>query len=106
MPILQEIAPCLWFDDQAEEAVRFYLSIFTDSKIESIARYTKEGFEIHGRPDGSAMTVSFHLAGQNFTALNGGPFSNSRPRFPSSSCARARQKSMRCGGRSPIAGKC
>ena len=73
MPILQEIAPCLWFDDQAEEAVRFYLSIFTDSKIESIARYTKAGFEIHGRPDGSVMTVDFHLAGQNFTALNGGP---------------------------------
>jgi predicted 3-demethylubiquinone-9 3-methyltransferase (glyoxalase superfamily) len=73
MPTLQEIAPCLWFDDQAEEAARFYLSIFTDSKIESIARYTKAGFEIHGRPDGSVMTVDFHLAGQNFTALNGGP---------------------------------
>lgn len=73
MPILQEIAPCLWFDDQAEEAVNFYLTLFADSKIGSIARYTKAGFEIHGRPAGSAMTVDFHLAGQHFTALNGGP---------------------------------
>ena len=73
MPISQKIAPCLWFDEQAEEAVKFYLSIFADAKIGSTARYTKEGFEIHGRPDGSVMTVDFHIAGQNFTALNGGP---------------------------------
>jgi predicted 3-demethylubiquinone-9 3-methyltransferase (glyoxalase superfamily) len=67
------ITPCLWFDNQAEEAVRFYASIFKNSKIGKITRYGKEGFEIHGRPEGSVMTVEFEINGQTFTALNGGP---------------------------------
>ncbi len=67
------IAPCLWFADQAEEAAKFYTSIFRDSRIEKISRYPKEGQEIHGRPVGSVMTVDFELNGQKFTALNGGP---------------------------------
>lgn len=67
------INPCLWFDDQAEEAARFYCSIFNNSAIRSISRYGKEGQEIHGKPEGSAMTVEFELDGQTFTALNGGP---------------------------------
>jgi predicted 3-demethylubiquinone-9 3-methyltransferase (glyoxalase superfamily) len=64
---------CLWFDNQAEEAARFYTSLFKNSKIESTSRYGKEGFEIHGQPEGTAMTVSFTINGQSFTALNGGP---------------------------------
>ena len=68
-----QITPCLWFDNQAEEAVYFYTSIFKDSKIESISRYGKEGHEIHGQKEGSVMSVSFRINGQSFTALNGGP---------------------------------
>lgn len=69
----QKITPCLWFDDQAEEAAIFYTSIFKNSKIGRVTRYGKEGFEIHGRPEGSVMTAEFELDGQAFVALNGGP---------------------------------
>jgi predicted 3-demethylubiquinone-9 3-methyltransferase (glyoxalase superfamily) len=64
---------CLWFDNQAEEAAYFYASVFKNSKIESISRYGKEGFEIHGQKEGTAMTVGFTINGQSFVALNGGP---------------------------------
>ena len=67
------IVPCLWFDSQAEEAARFYASVFENSKIGTISRYGEEGREVHGRPAGSVMTVEFELNGQSFTALNGGP---------------------------------
>ena len=70
---MQKITPCLWFDSNAEEAARFYTSIFKNSKIGKIARYGEAGREIHGRPAGSVMTVEFEIAGQTFTALNGGP---------------------------------
>jgi predicted 3-demethylubiquinone-9 3-methyltransferase (glyoxalase superfamily) len=70
---MQRITPCLWFDDNAEEAVKFYRSIFKKSKVGKIARYGKEGYEIHGRPEGSVLTIEFELNGQPFTALNGGP---------------------------------
>jgi predicted 3-demethylubiquinone-9 3-methyltransferase (glyoxalase superfamily) len=70
---MPKITPCLWFDSNAEEAVRFYASIFKKSKIGKIARYGKEGYEIHGKPAGSVMTIEFELDGQTFTALNGGP---------------------------------
>ncbi len=70
---MMKISPCLWFDNQAEEAAKFYTSVFKNSKINQISRYGKEGFEIHGRPAGSVMTVAFELNGQSFTALNGGP---------------------------------
>jgi len=73
METLQKITPCLWFDTQAEEAANFYVSIFKDSAIGAVSRYGKEGFEVHGRPEGSVMSVSFRLEGQEFTALNGGP---------------------------------
>jgi predicted 3-demethylubiquinone-9 3-methyltransferase (glyoxalase superfamily) len=69
----QKIAPCLWFDHQGEEAARFYTSIFPNSRILEITKYGKAGFEIHKRPAGSVMTVSFELDGQLFMALNGGP---------------------------------
>lgn len=73
MVTTQRISPCLWFDDQAEEAARFYTGIFKNSGIVATTRYGKAGFEIHGRPAGSVMTVTFELDGQSFTALNGGP---------------------------------
>ncbi|WP_025041374.1 VOC family protein [Nitrosospira briensis] len=69
----QKITPCLWFDDQAEEAAEFYTGIFRNSKILNISRYGEAGYEIHGKPAGTVMTVSFELDGQAFTALNGGP---------------------------------
>jgi predicted 3-demethylubiquinone-9 3-methyltransferase (glyoxalase superfamily) len=63
----------LWFDGNAEEAVKFYTSIFKNSKIGKTSRYTEAGQEFHRRPAGSVMTMEFELKGQNFTALNGGP---------------------------------
>ena len=69
----QNITPCLWFDDQAEQAANFYLSIFPNSKITSISHYSEAGREIHGKQPGSVMAVIFELNGQSFTALNGGP---------------------------------
>lgn len=71
--ISQRISPCLWFDDEAEEAVNFYTSIFDNSKIEAISRYGEEGAQASGRPTGTVMTVAFQLDGQAFLALNGGP---------------------------------
>jgi predicted 3-demethylubiquinone-9 3-methyltransferase (glyoxalase superfamily) len=68
-----QITPCLWFDNQAEEAASFYVSIFKDSKILKKSYYTKEGTDIHGQKSGSVMTVEFQINGQSFTALNGGP---------------------------------
>jgi predicted 3-demethylubiquinone-9 3-methyltransferase (glyoxalase superfamily) len=73
MPVTQRIAPCLWFDNQAEEAAKFYVSVFKNSKIVSTARYPKAGQEVHKRAAGTVMTVAFELDGQAFTALNGGP---------------------------------
>jgi predicted 3-demethylubiquinone-9 3-methyltransferase (glyoxalase superfamily) len=67
------INPCLWFDNQAEEAAQYYTGIFKDSKIETVTRYSTAGQETHRKPPGSVMTVVFELAGQRFTALNGGP---------------------------------
>jgi predicted 3-demethylubiquinone-9 3-methyltransferase (glyoxalase superfamily) len=73
MQNIQKITPCLWFDDQAEEAAKFYTAIFKNSKIISITRYGEAGHEVHGRPAGTVMVVAFELDGQTFTALNGGP---------------------------------
>jgi predicted 3-demethylubiquinone-9 3-methyltransferase (glyoxalase superfamily) len=73
MQSLQKITPCLWFDDQAEQAVAFYTSIFKDSRVIGTTHYGKAGFEVHGRPAGSVMSIIFELEGQTFTVLNGGP---------------------------------
>jgi predicted 3-demethylubiquinone-9 3-methyltransferase (glyoxalase superfamily) len=73
MSIAPRIAPCLWFDDRAEEAAQFYTKVFPNSRITRIARYGEAGREIHGRAPGSVLTVAFELDGQPFTALNGGP---------------------------------
>lgn len=70
---MQKITPNLWFDDQAEEAARFYTSLFEDSQVGDVTRYDEVAAEAAGRPEGSAMTVTFRLVGQEFVALNGGP---------------------------------
>ena len=70
---MQKITPFLWFDNQAEEAVKFYTSIFKNSKIKSVTRYGEEGAKAAERPKGTVMTVVFELEGQEFIALNGGP---------------------------------
>ena len=68
-----KITPFLWFDNNAEEAVNFYASIFKDSKIGHVARYSDEGANAAKMPRGTVMTMSFHLNGQDFVAINGGP---------------------------------
>ncbi|HYE95161.1 MAG TPA: VOC family protein [Rubricoccaceae bacterium] len=73
MATTPRIIPCLWFADEAEEAARFYIGLFPNARINAVTRYTEAGFETHGRPAGSVMTVEFELDGQPFTALNGGP---------------------------------
>ena len=70
---MQKITTFLWFDDKAEEAAKFYVSIFKNSRIGSISRYGEAGAKASGRPKGTVMTVAFQLDGQEFVALNGGP---------------------------------
>ena len=70
---MQKITPMLWFDREAEEAARFYASIFDDSKVGTITRYGDAGAQASGRPKGSVMTVEFEIEGQKFVGLNGGP---------------------------------
>lgn len=70
---MQKISPCLWFDDNAEDAVNFYVSVFKDSNIGNVTRYGKEGYDIHKKKEGSVMTIDFEIEGQKFLALNGGP---------------------------------
>jgi predicted 3-demethylubiquinone-9 3-methyltransferase (glyoxalase superfamily) len=71
--VTQKIAPCLWFDTEAEDAAKFYVSVFEDSRIINVARYPDEGQDIHGKAAGSVMAVDFELSGQRFVGLNGGP---------------------------------
>jgi predicted 3-demethylubiquinone-9 3-methyltransferase (glyoxalase superfamily) len=69
---IQKITPNFWFNMNAEEAVDFYMSVFKDGKIGRKTYYVKEGFEIHGMPEGTILTIDFQLEGQDFVALNGG----------------------------------
>jgi predicted 3-demethylubiquinone-9 3-methyltransferase (glyoxalase superfamily) len=72
---MQKITPFLWFDHQAENAVKFYTAIFKNSKVGRILRYGEEAAKISstGRPVGSVLTIEFEMQGQKFVALNGGP---------------------------------
>lgn len=70
---MQKITPFLWYEDKAEEAANFYVSIFKNSKIGGITRYDEEGSKAAGRPKGTVMTIEFQLDGQEFVAINGGP---------------------------------
>jgi predicted 3-demethylubiquinone-9 3-methyltransferase (glyoxalase superfamily) len=71
--VRQKIVPCLWFDTKAEDAAKFYVGIFKNSRIGRVSRFPDAGKEIHGKDAGTVMTVEFELEGQTFTALNGGP---------------------------------
>lgn len=73
MTSVRKISPCLWFDNQAEEAAEFYVGIFGNSGIRDVSRYGEAGQEVHGQAPGTVMVVEFDLEGQTFTALNGGP---------------------------------
>lgn len=73
MELSAKIAPCLWFNDQAETAANLYTALFPDSHIGHIAYYSEVGREFHGHEPGSVLTVDFEISGQPFTALNGGP---------------------------------
>jgi predicted 3-demethylubiquinone-9 3-methyltransferase (glyoxalase superfamily) len=70
---MQKLTPFLWFDNNAEEAVNFYVSIFKNATVGKITRYTGAGAQAAGRPEGSVMTIDFQLEGQKFAAINGGP---------------------------------
>ncbi len=70
---MQKVSLCLWFEDQAEAAVNFYTSIFKNSRIDSIVRYSERQAKVSQRPAGSVMTIAFELDGQDYLALNGGP---------------------------------
>ena len=72
MKVSGAIAPCLWFDTEAEEAAKFYVAIFESSKMGKVSHYTSEGEDIHGKKPGSVLTAEFEINGQPFTALNGG----------------------------------
>src|SRR3972149_12143682 len=71
--IKQKITPNLWFDRYAEEAAKFYTSIFKNSRVGKIIRASKAGFEIHGLQESTVMTIEFEIEGQKFIAINGGP---------------------------------
>lgn len=73
MATMQKITSNLWFDKEAEEAAKYYVSIFKNSQIGRVSRYGKEGYEIHGMPEGTVLTIEFFLEGQQFLGLNGGP---------------------------------
>ncbi len=98
---MQKITPFLWFDGQAEEAAKFYTSIFKNSKILSVSRYGDAG----PGPQGTVMTTTFQLEGQEFTALNGGLSTNSPKPSPSTLTVKPRPKSIRYGQSSPRAEK-
>jgi predicted 3-demethylubiquinone-9 3-methyltransferase (glyoxalase superfamily) len=89
---MQKITPFLWFDNQAEEAANFYVSIFKNSRIVKVARYGEAGAEVSGRAKGTVMTVEFQLAGQEFVALNGGPMFTFSPAISFVVIARLRRK--------------
>ena len=98
---MQKISPFLWFDNQAEEAVKFYTSLFEGSKMAITSRYGDAG----PGPKGQVMGVTFQLAGLGFMALNGGPTFTFTRRSRSLSAARPSRSLMRCGSSFQSAGK-
>ena len=69
----QKITPCLWYDGNAQEAAKFYASVFKDAEIRETSKYNQASAEISGQPEGSVMVVEFEIADQKFVGLNGGP---------------------------------
>ena len=76
---MQGISPCIWFNNNIEEAVNCYTMLFANSSIGKIAHYQKEAAAISGQPEGAILTMAFRLAGQDFLALNGGPYYSLTP---------------------------
>ncbi|MDE1874583.1 MAG: VOC family protein [Patescibacteria group bacterium] len=76
---MQKIIPHIWFDREAEEAAKFYTSIFRSGKIGTVTRYTDVGYDVHHMPAGTAMTAEFEIEGFSFIALNGGPLFKRNP---------------------------
>jgi predicted 3-demethylubiquinone-9 3-methyltransferase (glyoxalase superfamily) len=70
---MDKVSACLWFDDQAEEAARFYVATFKNSKLGNISYYPEAAEEVSGKPAGSVLTVNFQISNYDFVALNGGP---------------------------------
>ena len=106
-----EIAPCLWFDSEAEQAVAFYTRIFKNSRIVTTSYYGEAGREIHRRPPGTVMAIGFELEGQSFTALNGGPlFKFNEAVSPQVTCASQEEIdyywNALCEGGDPSAQRC
>jgi predicted 3-demethylubiquinone-9 3-methyltransferase (glyoxalase superfamily) len=73
MATVQKLTTCLWFDGNAEEAARFYVSIFKNAKLGRISHYPNEGQDVHQQPEGKVLVVEFEIEGQKFIGLNGGP---------------------------------
>src|SRR6185295_15481610 len=94
---IQKITPCLWFDDQAEQAAKFYTEVFKNSRIKKISRYGKEGYEIHHRPEGSVMTVEFELDARRLRRSTADRYSNSMKRSRFRLIVRPRKKSITTG---------
>jgi hypothetical protein len=106
MPIsVHSISPCLWFDGQAEEAANFYVSVFENSRIGSVSRFSEEGYEVHGGKAGSVMTVEFEIRGQTFVALNGGPHFKFNEAVSLQCIATPRKTSITSGKSSARAGR-
>lgn len=76
---IQKITPFLWFDNQAEEVVKFYISVFNNSEITTINRYSSDAAKATGMPENSVMTMAFQIERQNFVAINGGPIYQINP---------------------------
>ena len=102
---MQKITPCLWFDDKAEEAATFYVSIFRNAKLGPISRYGEAGAKVSERQKGSVMTVTFEIEGQEFVALNGGPLFKFTEAVSFMVKCESQQKSMRCGACFPTVEK-
>ena len=97
MRLQQKIVPCLWFDEQAEEAAAFFSEIFPDSRIIRVTRYGEAGFEFHGKAPGTAMTVAFELHGQPSRRSMVGRYSASTRPFPCRCCVAIRRRSITTG---------
>jgi predicted 3-demethylubiquinone-9 3-methyltransferase (glyoxalase superfamily) len=95
--IKQKITPFLWFDRQAEEAAKFYTSVFKNSKVMNITRYGEAGAEASGRTKGTIMTIEFEIEGQKFIAINGGPLFKFTPAVSFLVACDTKRKSIRYG---------
>ena len=100
---MQKISPFLWYDTQAEEAAKFYTSVFKNSKMGSTTKYTEVSAKASGMKPGSVMTIAFEIDGYNFTAINGGPVFKINPSISFFIIRRMKKKLMISGRNFPKA---